>query len=333
MSPPAAILSRPRVISLLPSATEVLCIIGGEPLLVGRSHECDSPVSVRALPVLTAQRTPDNADSASIDRAVRESLASGQSLYTVDDALLKRLRPDLVLTQNLCSVCSIDLAHVQRVAHTMRADDGSPVRIVSLDPHTVEDVIDTLLIVGEATGLAASATAAAVRLREHLFSTMEYVNPFESRGNVLFLEWTDPMFCAGHWTVQLIERAGGLHPLNPTAIKPGHGAAAGPQHGEQVAGPSRTITPEEALASDPQWLVVCPCGFDLERSTAAAKAFLSQPWTRSLPAVRANRIAAVDGNLHFNRPGPRLVEAFDWLVGWLNDRPSLIPPDFAWKAL
>lgn len=326
-------MGRPRIVSLLPSATEVLCSIGGESLLVGRSHECDVPATISGLPVLTSARVASGETSAAIDAAVRASIGSGESLYAVDEALLRSLAPDVILTQDLCSVCSIDLAAVRTIVGTMRSAEGGPPRIVSLNPHTVEDVLDSLLIVGEAAGLAETAMATVVALRERLFAALEYVNPFEERGSVAFLEWTDPMFCAGHWTVQLIERAGGRHALNPTVTRPGNGAAAGPQHGEQVAGASRAITREELVNLEPQWLIVCPCGFGLERSKAAAAELLAKPWMRSLPAVKAGRVAVVDGNLHFNRPGPRLVEAFEWLVGWMNGRPELIPAGFEWAEV
>jgi len=323
----------PRVVSLLPAATEALCAMGGERLLVGRSHECDVPRSIGHIPVLTAPRIRADADPAAIDRAVRESINAGQSLYTLDEPALRALRPDLILTQNLCSVCAIDADHLRKIAAELRGADGGPVRTVSLAPYTVEDVLDSVLVVAEAVGLSSRAVPVVVGLRERLFAAAEYVNPFESLGNVLFLEWTDPAFCAGHWTVQLIERAGGTHALNPTVARPGHGTAAGPQQGERVAGPSRVISREEIIASEPARIIFCPCGFDLERAVVTAQEFLSQRWTRGLPAARAGRIAVVDGNLHFNRPGPRLADAFEWLVGWLNDRPNLIPPGFEWKPL
>ncbi|HYE63744.1 MAG TPA: ABC transporter substrate-binding protein [Phycisphaerales bacterium] len=318
--------ARPRVVSLLPSATEALCAIGGGGLLVGRSHECDFPASVAHLPVLTGQRTHAT-DPAEIDRQVSASLSAGEALYTLDAILLEGLRPDVILTQDLCEVCSIDLAHVQRVA----ASFSWPVQVVSLNPHTLEGVLDDLLTVGRAVGMERAATETLVRLRGRLFAAEEFVNPYADGPTVGFLEWTDPLFCAGHWTVQMIERAGGRHPLNPTVAQANAGAAAGPQRAQRLAGKSVRVPEEVFVASAPEYVVIAPCGLSLERTRACAAALAQKPWWRDLPAVRQRQVALVDGNQMFNRPGPRLVDAFEWLVGWLNDRPEVIPDGFPWE--
>lgn len=333
-----------RVVSLLPSATELLCAIGGPTahpdrgglsMLVGRSHECDFPPAVLALPALTAPQAgpagslPDPAESpAAIDQAVRDQLAGGHSLYWLDSALLSGLNPELIITQDLCRVCSVDLQAVRSVAAGMSPRP----RVLSLNPRGLEDVLDDLLNVGEAIGLAREASDTVVRLRERLFRATDYVNPYLDGPSVAFLEWTDPLFIGGHWTPQLIERAGARHPLNPTIAAEGSGAAAGPQAASRIAGPSVQVTPETLLASQPEALIICPCGIPLDGVRKMAAAMARQPWSRDLPAVRSGRVALVDGNQMFNRPGPRLVDAFEWLVGWLNDRPDLIPPGFPWEA-
>ena len=335
--------TRPRVASLLPSATELLGaidpLLATDGLLVGRSHECDFPPSVAALPTLTAPRirphlAPDrpidaSSDPGAIDAAVKQSLRAGESLYTVDEALLASLRPDLILTQDLCNVCSIDLPAVERLARTL----PGPPRVVSLNPSTIEDVLDDLLRVGEALGpeWAARAERAMVDLRERLFRAEEYVNPYLDGPAVALLEWTDPLFCAGHWSAQLIERAGARHPWNPTVAKPDSGAALGPQRGSRIAPPSRAITPTELLAHQPEFLIIAPCGFSLAQSRACAEHLSREPWWPDLPAVRAGRVAIVDGNQMFNRPGPRLIDCFEFLVGLINDRPGLIPADFPFQ--
>lgn len=291
------------------------------------------------MPVLTAPRIRphvapgdviDGRDVVSaIDAAVRQSIQAGESLYSVDEGLLASLRPDLILTQDLCKVCSIDLPAVQRVARTL----PGPPRVVSLNPSTIEDVLDDLLRIGEALGprWTGASDRAMVALRERLFRAEEHVNPYEDGPVVGFLEWTDPLFCAGHWTVQLIERAGGRHPWNSTTAKPDSGAALGPQRGARVAPPSRTIAPEDLVRAQPDYLVIAPCGFSLDQSGACARELAKQSWWEALPAVRRGRVAIVDGNQMFNRPGPRLVDAFEFLVGWLHNRPDLMPRDFPWK--
>ncbi len=300
---------RPRVISLLPSATEVLCAIGAEDLLVGRSHECDFPPRITDRPVLTAARTLGTT-SAEIDASVREARSQGAtSLYTIDEARIRELKPDIILTQDLCEVCSIDLANVQRIAATL----ATPPRVVNLNPTSVFDVFDDLLRVGEAVGRASDAARAMVSLRDQYWSAVDFVNPFVPGPEVLFLEWMDPLFVGGHWTPQLIQDAGGRHSLNAAGAK------------------SRQITPEDALEAMPGRVLIAPCGFDLARIQSELHTLTSSRWWPLLPAVlepNPECVLAVDGNQMFNRPGPRLVDAFRFLVGWLNDRPELIPENF-----
>lgn len=301
-----------RVVSLLPSATEVLCAVGGESLLVGRSHECDYPPSVTSLPVLTSQRVTASS-SAAIDQQVRETRSeeSSQSLYTLDTALLHQLQPDVILTQDLCDVCSIDLQQVQQVAATL---DPKP-RVVSLNPGSVDDVFDDMLRVGEAVDQAEQARSAMIALRERYWCAREYVNAYVDGPEVAVLEWLDPLFVAGHWMPQLVQQAGGRHSLN------------GP--GES----SKRIDPPQLLAAGPERLVLCPCGYDLAATCRELPFLQSQPWWQALPAVNSGQVMIVDGTQMFARPGPRLVDALYWLVGWLNDRPELVPPGFPAQAL
>lgn len=319
----------PRIISLLPSATESLCAIGAGHLLVGRSHECDFPPAITHLPVLTSQAIPAElaSDPAAIDAKVREQLATGNSLYQVNEQLLRDLKPDLILTQDLCEVCSIDLKTVRRIAGSINPAPA----IVSLNPQTFEGVLDDLYTIGLACGFEKHAVEAVARLRERMFAASEFVNAFEDGPNVVFLEWTDPLFVGGHWTPQLIERAGARHPLNAPIPKENAGAAAGPQMAERIAGKSIRVSHEVVEALNPDALIICPCGMSLAQTRTCAASLLEHDWFRSLKAVRTNRIALVDGNQMFNRPGPRLVDAFEFLVGWLNHRPELIPPDFPWE--
>jgi ABC-type Fe3+-hydroxamate transport system substrate-binding protein len=309
----------------------LVAALGGLQALVGRSHECDYPPGVEALPALTASRLSPVAagapiDPADIDGQVRAQLGTG-SLYTLDADRLARLGPELIVTQDLCSVCSVDLNAVRRVAERM----DRPPAVLSLNPETVEGVLDDLWRVGEAMGL--SAEGVVVRLRERLAQAIDYVNPFADGPNVAFLEWTDPLFIGGHWTPQLIERAGGRHPLNPTAPVPGSGAAIGPQQASRRAGKSVRVPAEVLAASKPDVVIIAPCGLSLAQIRPLARDLAGQPWFRSLPAFKAGRVALVDGSQMFNRPGPRLVDAQEFLVGYLNDRPGLIPTGFPWEPL
>ena len=301
-----------RVVSLLPSATEVLCAVGGESLLVGRSHECDHPTSVSDRPILTEART-SGGTSAEIDAEVRavfdDKEADNTSLYRLDVDRLVELAPDVVLTQDLCEVCSIDLATVRGAVARM---DPRP-EIVSLDPKTMWEVLDDLLLVGRAIGREREAEAAMVAAREAYWTAVDFVNPYVPGPEILFLEWMDPPFVGGHWTPGLIEHAGGRHSLNPPEAK------------------SRQVTPEDIVSSQPDRIVICPCGYDLDAILRELPALQATDWWNALPAVAdgdPNAIMLVDGNQMFNRPGPRLVDAFRWLVAWINDRPEVHPEGF-----
>ena len=320
-----------RVVSLLPSATELLFAAGGGELLVGRSHECDFPPAALSAPVLTSARIAHTAaadaaatvDEAAIDAAVRASIAGGESLYRIDEDLLRALAPDVILTQDLCEVCSIDLRSVQRIAATLPTRP----RIVNLNPTTVWQVLDDLLAVGEAVGRAAAAQAAATQLRDRLWTAAEQGTPFTDGPSVLFIEWTDPAFVGGHWTPELITLAGGSHPLNPAGAK------------------SRVATPDEIVASAPALVAVAPCGLPLAAVRESMRSLERRPWWNDLPAVRAARADAaagrtprsvmlIDGNQMFNRPGPRLIDALEWLAAWIQERPELAPHGFpaeAWR--
>lgn len=315
-----------RVVSLIPSATEILALLGAADSLVGRSHECDHPPRVSDVPALTAPRETPVAPDA-IDRAVARSLESGQGLYHLDGARLRELAPDLIITQDLCAVCAVhpDLVHEAIAGLT------PPPVVLNLRPGSLEDVYDDVLRVGEVIGRAPEAQRAVVRLRERFHEAADYVNPYTQPINTLFLEWTDPPFVGGHWTAQLVERAGAVHPLNPTRAITGSGSGAGAQMAHRVAGKSIRVTPEAILESAPDAIVIAPCGVDLPNAREHAGVLAHHDWFRSLPASRSGRIALVDGNQMFNRPGPRLVDAYRWLVGWLNNLEHLIPEGFPWE--
>lgn len=321
-----------RIVSLIPSGTEIVALLGASDALVGRSHECDHPPEITDRPALTAQNThydpQSGTDAKAIDTQVAQATESGQSLYTIDEATLAELRPDVIITQDLCSVCSIDLDSVRRVADRL---DPQP-RIISPNPQSVEDILDDIYRVGEAIGMGERAMHEAVKLRQRMDRAEEHINPYDDGPVCGFMEWTDPIYIAGHWNVQLIERAGARHPLNETVIKPGSGAAVGPQQAERVAKHSIAVPSEIFAATEPRYLVIAPCGLTLEQARLETDTLhRTQAWFRDLPAVRDGRVAVVDGNQMFNRPGPRVVDALEFMVAFLNDRPHLIPDAFPYE--
>jgi ABC-type Fe3+-hydroxamate transport system substrate-binding protein len=314
--------ARPRVISVLPSATEVLCRIGGQELLVGRSHEDNYPAAITHLPVLTGQKTTFTT-AKDVDAQVSAALSSGQSLYTLDAEKIRELQPDVILTQDLCEVCAIDLPTVERLAASMSPQP----KVVSLNPQNLEDVLDTMLAVGEAVGLKAEAKKARAEAEARLARVDKAVaevteQPGWTPPNVLFVEWPDPIYVGGHWTPQMIQRAGGLHPLNPATAEKGGGA-----------GKSYAVTHETAAASAPELVIIAPCGLTVEMTRPEVKGLQATSWWASLPAVQKGRVALVDGDAMFNRPGPRLVDCLEWLAATMLGRRDLEPDEpfpFEW---
>jgi iron complex transport system substrate-binding protein len=277
-----------RVVSLLPSATEILFAIGAGPEVVGITHECDYPPQAQGLARLTSSALPAIAESAEIDRHVRRSLHAGSSLYHLDTDLLERLHPDVIITQELCAVCAVSYEIVDRAA---RALTGDP-RVISLEPSTLADVYANIMTVGELTGRQTGAAALVEGLRQREAAVLSRVAS-RPRPRVLLLEWTDPPMSAGHWTPGLIQAAGG----DPVLA-----------HAESN---SQRLTDEDIFAADPDVIVLAPCGFDLARTREAASQLLRQPGWNELRAVACGALACVDGNAYVNRPGPRLLDTME----------------------
>ena len=277
-----------RIVSLLPSATEILFGIGGE--VVGVTHECDYPPEALKLPRLTSASGPELTNSAEIDRHVRAAVHAGSSLYHLDTELLERLNPDLIVTQELCPVCAVSYEIVDKAAKRLRSD----ARVVSLEPKTLADVFGTIRYLGEVTGRAQQAASVAATLEARL----SVLRAAEERPRTLVLEWTDPPMSAGHWIPELVELAGG----RPVLANPGAN--------------SQRLEWEAIAASQPDAVIVAPCGFDLVKTRRAiAELERAAEWS-SLDAFRAGRILALDGNAYLSRPGPRLVEAAEMIARW-----------------
>lgn len=319
-----------RVVSLIPSATEIVALLGGEGSLVGRSHECNHPRGVESARVLTSARThydPVRGDSArDLNDTVSSSVGLGRSLYMLDEQGFTDLCPDLVITQDLCGVCSIDAPSVERAIGKM---DSKP-EVLVLNPESIEDIMDDIVRVGRAMGLGSRAMALVVGLRARMDHAEVHVNPYDDTHVVGFMEWCDPIYVAGHWNVQLIERAGGRHPLNPTRIVPGSGAAVGPQQAQRIGGKSIAVDRAAFVGADPRSLVIAPCGLSLDQVRSEYERLVAQDWFASMRCVREGRVALVDGDQMFNRPGPRVVDALEFMVGFVSGVESLIPGDFPW---
>ncbi|GMH33922.1 hypothetical protein BSKO_01756 [Bryopsis sp. KO-2023] len=307
-----------KVVSLLPSATEIVGCVGGQALLVGRSHECNYPPGVCALPILTGA-TNKFENSAQMHLAVQETLAKGDGLYYIDEELLKELDPDVIVTQSVCAVCSVDFKMVHRFAQTLNRVP----KVIDLNPQSLSEVIDDCRVVGEAVGLTEEAEKGIKGLKDRIEIATSIAKAKMSTSKkieVAFMEWVDPIFIGGHWTPEIIGMAGGHHSLNP------------PRDGTG-AGKSIVVTPEKLLESDPDWVVICPCGLDLDETKTELKPVVQREWWGKLRALKEGRVVLVDGDQMFNRPGPRLVDGLEFLVGLLHGQPDLIPKTFPWQYL
>jgi len=280
-----------RIVSLVPNATEILFALGAGDQVVGVSHECDFPAAARELPRLTSSALAVDLAAAQIDAAVSAQLASGASLYRLDDALLAELAPDFLFTQDLCPVCAVSR---EQVDAAVRPLPRCP-ELVALDPHTLADVFADIARVGRLLDRAAAAERLQADLERRLARVALAVKGRE-RPRVAALEWLDPLFAGGHWVPEMIAAAGGSDCL----ASPGE--------------PSRRITWDDLAALDPDVIVAMPCGFDLEGARAQIAGVAAKNEWRGLRAVRENRVIPVDANGCFSRPGPRLVDGIEALA-------------------
>ncbi len=290
-----------RIVSLLPSATEMICALGLGDQLVGVTHECDFPETVASLPKVTHTSIPSDASSAAIDGLVRERLKTQLALYTLDLPTLERLNPDLIVTQALCDVCAVAEAEVRSAACQL---PGNP-RVVNLEPTTLAGVLESLELVAQAAGAPNGACSAIAELRARIDTVAKRSTAISSRPRVLVLEWLDPPFSCGHWSPELVQLAGGQEVLG-------------------VAGErSRTLDWSEVLAAQPEVILIACCGFSIERTMQDVPAFVARPGIADLPAVRDGRVYVVDGSAYFSRPGPRLVDSLEVLAHALD--PAMHP--------
>jgi iron complex transport system substrate-binding protein len=281
-----------RVVSLLPSATEIVCALGVPNWLVGRSHECDFPESVRRLPVCTRAKLDATKPSAEIDRDVKTLLANALAIYEVDAARLRELRPDVIVTQAQCEVCAVSLPEVERA---VAGWTGRSPRVVSLSPQRLTDVWADIQRVAEALRLAEEGRAVVKALKNRVVAIIEKACVVKHRPSVACIEWLDPLMAAGNWVPELVELAGGLNLFGEAG-----------KH-------SPWLNWEAIQEHDPEVIVVFPCGFDLARTRAEIAALTRRPDWAKLRAVKNGRVVLTDGNAFFNRPGPRLVESLEAL--------------------
>ncbi len=291
-----------RLVSLLASATEMIAALGCLDQLVGRSHECDYPPEVQALPVVSTVQINTDVSSASIDAQIKQLTQSklepqnaalkALSIYAIDVAQLQSLRPDVIFTQTQCEVCAVS---ERDVMHAVQQLTGLQPRIVALAPHRLSDVWEDILRVGEALDRQRQAAALVQSYQQRLAHLRQITTSAAKKPRVTVLEWLDPLMAAGNWTPELVEFAGGENVFGEIG-----------QH-------SPWLSWEELQAADPDVLVLSPCGFSLERTMQDVPLIQQHPAWSTLRAVKNGRVFAIDGNAYLNRSGPRLVESAELL--------------------
>jgi iron complex transport system substrate-binding protein len=295
-----------RIVSLLPSTTEIVCALGLEDDLLGITHECDYPPSVVNKPRLTSSRiSHETMTSKEIDHAVRTNLDGHGSIYDLDEHRLRELKPDLILTQELCEVCAVSYETVERAARMFAAD----VQVVSLEPNTIADIFDNIRMVGDLTGRESEADRLVGELNRRLDRVRESTAQVNHRPRTLMLEWLEPAFAPGHWVPEQVEIAGGDHAFGRAGQR------------------SVTTTAEEISAYAPEVIVLIPCGYykeDILRQLPGAN--LPAGW-RDLPAVRSGEVWATDATSYFSRPGPRVVEGVEIIARILHPEIFGAPED------
>lgn len=288
----------PRIVSLLPSATEIVAALGFRDSLVGRSHECDFPLGVDGLPPVSATKLTRGLSSGEIDKRVKEIVTAGLSVYDVDADLLRTLKPDFIVTQTQCAVCAVTPRDVDDAVCEWT---GLAPQILSLEPNDLGDVWGDFRRVGTALGVADRAEAVIGGLQARLAALRARVRGAKPP-RVAAIEWIDPLMAGGNWMPELIEIAGGESLF----------AHAG-QH-------SPYMEWADLVASDPDVILVLPCGFRIEQALRDLPALTSRPQWSSLRAVREGRVAIIDGHHYFNRPGPRLVESAEIVAEILHPK-------------
>jgi len=281
-----------RILSLLPSATEIVYALGLGADLVGVSHECDYPEEARTKPVVSTSNLSTALRSEQIHSAFSEHHHPSHSLYRIDEQLLKQINPDVILTQELCTVCAIPVAQVREAARIL----AGPRRVVSLEPSNLRQILENISAVAEVTGRQREAAALVAKLESRIARIASATSSIRERPRVFCMEWMDPVMAGGHWIPEMIRIAGGADGLG--------------NDGQ----PSTAIDWEQVVEFAPQIVVIMPCGYKISRSLAEVERLAAKPGFYGLPAVRSGQVYIVDSPAFFSRPGPRIVNGLEILA-------------------
>ena len=288
-----------RIVSLLPAATEIICALGLEHQLVGRSHECDYPPGISNLPICSSAKFLPGSDSAQIDKQVKEILSESLSIYTLDRDLIKSLAPDVIITQAQCEVCAVSLKDVELALSDLL---DKKCQIISLQPNGLDDVYrDIRMIAGKLS--VENAAEELLELSDERINIIRHKLKFiAEKPTVACIEWLSPLMIAGNWTPEIVEIGGGL----PVLTEAG-------KH-------SSYITFQDIIIADPDIILIMPCGFSIQRTLQEIGLMLDTPGWADLKAVKSQRVYIADGNQYFNRSGPRITDSIEIMAEIINPK-------------
>lgn len=292
-------MDKKKIVSLLPSATEIICALGLQDSLVGRSHECDYPESVKELPICSDAKFISGNNSNAINQQVKQILSDALSIYTINNEVIKNLNPDFIITQNQCNVCAVSLTDVETQMQTWA---GSKTQLIALSPNNLEDVFKDIKTIANYFGVENEGQVLLESLEERIDLVKHKLKFFPDKPTVVCIEWLSPMMVAGNWVPQMVEIAGGKPILA--------------ENGKL----SPFVNWETIGAQNPDIILIMPCGFTIARTLQEIDLLLTLPDWGKLNAVKNNRVYIADGNAYFNRSGPRLVDSIEILAEIINPK-------------
>ncbi|TAG99779.1 MAG: cobalamin-binding protein [Sphingobacteriales bacterium] len=292
-------MDKKKIVSLLPSATEIICALGLQDSLVGRSHECDYPESVKELPICSNAKFVSGNHSNAINQQVKQILSDELSIYTINNEVIKNLNPDFIITQNQCNVCAVSLNDVETEMQTWA---GNQTQLIALSPNNLYDVFNDIKTLATYLGVENEGQVLIESLEERIDLVKHKLKFFPDKPTVVCIEWLSPMMVAGNWVPQMVDIAGGKPILAENGIH------------------SPFINWEAIVAQNPDIILIMPCGFTIARTLQEIDLLLTLPDWSTLNAVKNNRVYIADGNAYFNRSGPRLVDSVEILAEIINPK-------------
>ena len=295
-----------RIVSLIPSGTEIVCALGYHEYLVGISHECDFPLKIRHLPVCTKPRLNVNTSSLEIDKSVKSLLQNSLSIYAINENVLKELKPDLIITQSQCDVCAVSLADVELV---LKKKIGLDPKIISLQPQKLSDIWEDINLIAKSLGVAKKGLSLTNQIKDEI-ENLKFSHNSKSSPTIACIEWINPLMFAGNWVPEMVEIAGGKNLFGSIGMH------------------SDWSTYDMLFKNDPEKIILMPCGFNINKTIEEIGAMTNIPNWKNLKAVKTGNVFITDGNQYFNRPGPRILDSIKILIEIVSNQKT----DFGYKV-